>query len=89
MAVHIRAIGGGVSVGDYIANEVPNGIVNSSNLVFMLNHTPIDGTVIVTLNGLIQKPGIDKDYTISGRTITFTKAPRIDSEVLAHYLKDT
>jgi hypothetical protein len=68
-----------------IANEIPTGLINSLNTDFELLNTPIVGTVEIYLNGILQAPGLD--YTISGKDITFTKAPRTNSELLASYAK--
>lgn len=70
-----------------IANEIPTGLINSLNTDFELLNTPIVGTVEIYLNGMLQAPGVGLDYTISGKDITFTKAPRTNSELLASYAK--
>lgn len=72
---------------DVIANEIPAGLVNSSNTVYTLANTPVVGTVTVYLNGLFQAQGSGMDYTVSGTTITFNKAPRTNSELYACYIK--
>jgi hypothetical protein len=73
---------------EIITNEIPDGSVNSSNKDFELLNTPVIGTVEVYLGGLIQSPGAGLDYTISGKTILFIKAPRNNSELLVSYIKD-
>lgn len=75
-------------VDSYIANEVPSGTINSSNTDFTLANTPVVGTVMVYLNGLLQFPGTGGDYTISGTSITFAKAPHTNSELLVSYFTD-
>ena len=75
-------------VDSYIANEVPSGLINSLNTDYTLANTPIVGTVMVYLNGLLQFPGSGGDYTISGTTISFVKAPHTASEVLVSYFID-
>jgi len=88
MAVHSYEIDSSVvSTGDFIANEVPSGLINSSNTLFVLTNDPVMGTVIVTLNGLVQRPGIGYDYTISGKDITFTKPPRTNMDILVSYIR--
>ena len=72
---------------DYIANEIPSGTINSINVTFTLANTPVAGSVSVFLNGLYQAQGSGLDYTISGTTITFNKAPRTNSELYAIYIK--
>lgn len=81
-------ITGGGEIDILIANEIPSGVVNSSNTAFVLTNTPVDGTVEVYLNGLLQTPGTGKDYTISGKDIDFIKAPRTNSEILVSYAKE-
>ena len=87
MAVNLRATTSGTATGDYIANEIPSGLVNSSNTVYTLANTPDAGTVTVHLNGMLQTPGSGNDYLLSGSTITFNKAPRTNSEILVNYIK--
>ena len=70
---------------DIITGEVPTGAINSINTVYTLANTPIAGTVRVYLNGLRQFEGVGNDYTISGTTITFNKAPRTNSVLLVDY----
>ncbi len=72
---------------DYVANEIPSGSINSNNKVFTLVNSPVSGSVTVYLNGLFQAPGTGLDYTISGQTITFTKAPHTNSEIYVCYFK--
>lgn len=72
---------------DVICNEIPTGLINSSNVDYDLDNTPIVGTVTVYLNGMFQAQGSALDYTISGTTITFTKAPRTNSDLYVCYIK--
>jgi hypothetical protein len=77
---------GAVTDADVICNETPSGLINSSNVTYTLANTPVVGTVMVFLNGMLQSPGVGEDYTISGTTITFTKAPRTHNTLLASYI---
>lgn len=72
---------------ELITNEIPSGLINSGNTDYELANTPVVGTVEIYLNGMLQAPGAGLDYTISGKDITFTKAPRTNSELLASYVK--
>lgn len=64
--------------------EVPSGLVNNSNLVYTLAHTPTyPANVIVVLDGVTQYYGVD--YTVSGSTITFVTAPVTSSTIFAYY----
>jgi len=78
----------GISEDSFIVNEVPTGLINSLNKDYELLNDPVIDTVVIYLNGLYQFPGIGKDYTISGKTISFTKAPRTNSELGVSYIKD-
>jgi hypothetical protein len=70
---------------DLIFYEVPTGTINSVNTSFTLANTPVAGTVQVFLNGLLQAPG-GLDFTVSGTTLTFVKAPRTSSDLYVHYV---
>lgn len=59
--------------------------VNGVNNVYILRYTPEEGSVDIFYNGLLQKEGIDEDYTISGRVITFNNPPIEGSKLLASY----
>jgi hypothetical protein len=65
--------------------EVPSGVVNSSNVTFTLSYTPDSKTLILSLDGLIRKR--TTDYTISGSTITMVTAPALGQELYAVYRK--
>ena len=53
--------------------QVPVGPVNGANITFTLDHTPADGTLILTKNGLRLVQGTD--FTLSGTTLSLTVAP--------------
>lgn len=86
MAVHSKEIGSIITEGEWIVNEIPSGLINSINTEYELSTDPVSGTVQVYLNGSLQSPGVGKDYTISGKTITFIKAPHTGSEILVSYI---
>lgn len=64
--------------------EVPSGLVNGSNAVFTLSSSPKAGTVIVFINGLVQR--LTTDYTIVGQTITFVSAPEAGQDIYAFFI---
>jgi hypothetical protein len=66
---------------DFVTRETPTGTLNGSNTTFTLANTPISGTEMVFLNGLLQNPGAGNDYTVSGATITYLTAP-VSTDVL-------
>jgi len=75
-----------VTDSDVITNEIPSGLINSLNVTYTLANTPVNGTVTVYLNGMYQAQGSGLDYTISGGTITFVKAPRTNSDLYVNYI---
>lgn len=77
----------GLISSNFVFHEIPSGLINSLNTTYTLANTPVAGTVQVFLNGLLQAPGVGLDYTISGTTITFVKAPRTNSDLYVHYIK--
>jgi hypothetical protein len=53
-------------------NEVPTGLVDGINKVFTLANTPTNvRNVMVYINGVKMRFGVDNDYTIAGNEITF------------------
>jgi hypothetical protein len=72
---------------EYVSNEVPSGLINGTNTIFVLSNVPVNSSERVSLNGLIQFEGISKDYILSGSTITFTKAPKTNNKIFVSYFK--
>lgn len=83
MSAHSTAIVLGTNT--FIANEIPTGDVNNINKDFILTNTPVSGSVMVRLSGIVQVPGASKDYTLTAKTITFIKAPKTGQEVVVSY----
>jgi len=69
----------------HIDREVPSGIINGTNRLFILTQTPEVQSEHLFLNGLLQDPGDDEDYLISGNTITFVDAPLEGSRIRCSY----
>ena len=59
--------------------------VDGVNKIFTLRYTPEYNSQDIYYNGLLQKEGLDADYTIVGRTIEFNVAPFANSRLLASY----
>ncbi len=76
-----------VQQANYIVRETPSGSVNGSNVTFTLANTPISGTEMVFLNGILQDPGAGDDYTISGGTITYLAAPVTGDRIVVTYIR--
>jgi hypothetical protein len=85
----VESSGGGLVSSNFVFGETPSGTINGSNAVFTLAHTPISGTITISVNGIIQKSGSGNDYTISGSTITFESGniPVTLDSIIANYLK--
>jgi len=60
--------------------EVPTGTVDGTNTVFTLSYSPIAGTLLVYVNGLLAT-----NYTLAGATITFSAAPTSGASLYATY----
>jgi len=59
---------------------------NGVTTAFTLDNTPVDNSVQVFLNGLLQEKGGGLDYTQVGTTITFTVAPLTGDILIIHYI---
>lgn len=71
---------------DYVAGEIPSGLINSSNVNYTLAFTPVySQTLKLYLDGLYLVQGTD--YTVSGANITMTTAPVFAQTLVAHYIK--
>lgn len=78
--------GGGGLVPAYADAEVPSGIVNGLNQIFIVANTPSPtSSVEVYHNGILMEQGLD--YTIAGGTITFApvSVPQVGDIVLVNY----
>lgn len=74
-----------------IWNETLSGATNNSNTVFTLQYEPIAETeLLLFVNGVLQhkNSGSNKDYSISGSTVTLNFAPHTGDEVTATYAYD-
>jgi hypothetical protein len=69
-----------------LANETPNHVI----VAFTHDFAAAGDAVQLYLNGLLQQPGVGKDYTyVSGtKTATFADAPKNNDIVLFCYVKD-
>lgn len=94
----LTATAGVLSV-DTIADNLVEGDIQVENLSseiddsgyageHTLANTPIDNSVQIFLNGLMQEEGSGKDYTISGATFTFATQPESGDILIIHYIID-
>ena len=68
-----------------INKEIPSGLINSVNKVFILSYEPLKNSEHIYLNGLLQDGDADTDYTIVGNKITFLDAPFTGSKIRCTY----
>jgi hypothetical protein len=76
-----------MKLANHIVRETPSGTINGSNVTFTLANTPISGTEMIFLNGILQDAGAGNDYTISGATITMLTAPATGDKLRVSYEK--
>jgi hypothetical protein len=65
-------------------HEVPQGNIDGINQVFTLSYAPLASWLVLHLDNALEDPV--SDYTLSGRTITYTIAPQIGDNHHAWYL---
>jgi hypothetical protein len=76
----------------FVDAEVPMGLLDGVNLLFVLAATPNPSTSLqVFRNGLLQRAttgGLSNDYLLNGNTITFTApGPQPNDVLLVYYRK--
>jgi hypothetical protein len=73
-----------VTPSNEVIRETPSGTIDGANVTFILNNDP-KGTEQLYLNGLLQEPGTGNDYTISGKIISMSVAPKAGGRIKASY----
>lgn len=69
-----------------IEKEIPIGLINGSNSRFELANNPINGTVSVYLNGVLQEEGgSHANYHLNGKVINFIEPPLEDMVIRCTY----
>jgi hypothetical protein len=63
-------------------NQIPTSV--SGTAIYSLPDIPIENTVCVYVNGLLQEPG--EDYVISGQIVTFSPELDLGDVLLASYI---
>jgi hypothetical protein len=79
-------IGVDISYGNIAVQE---GVGDGSDVtpIATLNYTvPTSASIMVTLDGVTQVPGVGKDFTASGTTLTFSTAPANLVKILVYFL---
>jgi hypothetical protein len=54
--------------------ETPTGSLNGSNAVFHLVSVPVENSLELVLNGVVQAAGVD--FAVVGNVVTYTVAPK-------------
>jgi hypothetical protein len=67
----------------FIFNEVPTGLINSSNTAYTLSQAPSNNSLELYWNGMYMSN--PDDYTIAGLNITMGFAPVTNSKLIANY----
>lgn len=75
---------------ELVFNEVPTGAVDGINNVFTLSETVIDARILLTKNGLVQRPGDDYTWSPAQQEITFLSGnlPQTGDKLLVTYEKE-
>jgi hypothetical protein len=68
--IEASAVSAATVMAKLVTRETPSGTKNGSNATFTLANTPVSGTEMLFLNGILLNAGAGNDYTISGGTIT-------------------
>lgn len=79
------AVAGVVTVTRFVYSEILAGTINGSNTVFTTAFSPVAGTLQVHKNGQRLTP--TADYSVTGSTVTFVKAPKGMDVLLVDYIK--
>ena len=66
-----------------VVSETPAGLINGSNTVFTLSHTPVAGSLFQIHNKQIDQEGVD--FTITGAVITYAVPPLPGDWLLSSY----
>lgn len=70
----------------FVFNEVPTGLINSTNDTYTLVDPPITGTESLFRNG--QKLTGGDDYSLVGDTLTITPPPQTGDSLSINYMKN-
>lgn len=69
-----------------VINETPIGLINGSNATFTSLNAFVPETVMIFLNGMLQK--IISDYNTTGNnTMIFTTSPEVNENISINYTK--
>ena len=71
---------------DIVKNEVPEGIINGANSLFITKYEFYPDSLDVYSNGLKLK--VVSDYNFSGRTIQLVFSPVVGETIVINYIKN-
>lgn len=72
----------------YIVDEIPSGVIDGVNNIFIITNVPITGKLMFFINGLKMEAGALSDYTITSNTITINPGaiPRPGDKLSVTYI---
>ena len=75
---------------ELVFNEVPAGDVDGSNDTFTVEHEVVSSRLLLSKNGLVQRPGDDYTFSPSAQEITFLSGsiPQTNDKLLAFYERE-
>jgi len=66
--------------------DIPSGLTNGVNFTFELSETPSPSeSLMLYVDGVLQRQGVIGDYTLSGKIITMNYIPKVGSNLLSTY----
>ena len=70
-----------------VAFAIDSAAGTGAQAAFNLSSAPLAGSLMVSVNGQVQEPGAQADYTLSGSTVTFNSAsiPPSGARISFHY----
>ena len=84
----LSQLGTGYTYHFYDFQTVGNGLTGSQdgvNKIFTLTEAPDSGSLYIHLNGILQFPGVNNDYVVTGSSLTFNHAPIASDVIVANY----
>jgi hypothetical protein len=69
----------------YADREIPEGALDGENCIFYLKHIPIKNSEHIFLNGVLQDPEEESDYSIFENSIIFNFPPTENFKIRCSY----
>ena len=70
----------------HVFREIPVGLIDGNNQVYVLSKQPVPGSECVYWNGALMSPGQDADYVITGKNITFAEPLVEGDKLIVNYI---